>query len=98
MKVFLGSYRWVFVSIAVSMVFNISLHYILSGQLEEVDNLQKELNECTLVQQSLTTELTKSMTKEQMYERLKQYNMTLAPADSAPYIIYVPIPKDLRDE
>ena len=93
-----GPYRLVFVTILFSLIFNITLHYILAGQLKEEERLQTEMDDYTKRQQFISSELTHALTQEDLLERLRQQGMTLAPADSAPYIIYVPIPNDLREE
>ena len=93
-----GPYRLVFVTILFSLIFNITLHYILAGQLKEEERLQTEMDDYTKRQQFISSELTHALTQEDLLERLRQQGITLAPADSAPYIIYVPIPNDLREE
>lgn len=93
-----GPYRLVFVTILFSLIFNITLHYILAGQLKEEERLQTEMDDYTKRQQFISSELTHALTQEDLLERLRQQGVTLAPADSAPYIIYVPIPNDLREE
>lgn len=93
-----GPYRLVFVTILFSLIFNIALHYILAGQLKEEERLQTEMDDYTKRQQFISSELTHALTQEDLLERLRQQGITLAPADSAPYIIYVPIPNDLREE
>lgn len=93
-----GPYRLVFVTILISLIFNITLHYILAGQLKEEERLQTEMDDYTKRQQFISSELTHALTQEDLLERLRQQGITLAPADSAPYIIYVPIPNDLREE
>ena len=92
-----GPYRLVFVTILFSLIFNITLHYILAGQLKEEERLQTEMDDYTKRQQFISSELTHALTQEDLLERLRQQGITLAPADSAPYIIYVPIPNDLRE-
>jgi len=93
-----GPYRLVFVTILFSLIFNITLHYILAGQLKEEERLQTEMDDYTKRQQFISSELTHALTQEDLLERLRQQGITLAPADSAPNIIYVPIPNDLRGE
>lgn len=93
-----GPYRLVFVTIVISLIFNIALHYVLAGQLKEVERLQTEMDDYTKRQQFISSELTHALTQDDILERLRQQGIPLAPADSAPYIIYVPIPEDLRDE
>ena len=93
-----GPYRLVFVTILISLIFNITLHYILAGQLKEEERLQTEMDDYTKRQQFISSELTHALTQEDLLERLRQQGITLAPSDSAPYIIYVPIPNDLREE
>ena len=93
-----GPYRLVFVTILFSLIFNITLHYILAGQLKEEERLQTEMDDYTKRQQFISSELTHALTQEDLLERLRQQGITLAPADSAPYIIYVPIPNDLRED
>ena len=88
----------VFVTILFILIFNITLHYILAGQLKEEERLQTEMDDYTKRQQFISSELTHALTQEDLLERLRQQGITLAPADSAPYIIYVPIPNDLREE
>ena len=56
------------------------------------------MDDYTKRQQFISSELTHALTQEDLLERLRQQGITLAPADSAPYIIYVPIPNDLREE
>lgn len=40
-----GPYRLVFVTILFSLIFNITLHYILAGQLKEEERLQTEMDD-----------------------------------------------------